>query len=53
VILEGFARLFFWSSSALSQKIKSSIPTHRELRFYFYSGVEYDQNPKFIKAFFQ
>jgi hypothetical protein len=23
------------------------------LRFYFYSGVEYDQNPKFIKAFYR
>jgi hypothetical protein len=23
------------------------------LRFYFYSGVEYDQNPKFIKAFYE
>ena len=23
------------------------------LRFYFYSGVEYDQNPTFIKAFYQ
>ena len=37
----------------LVTKMKSSIPIDRELRFYFCSGVEYDQNPWFIEAFYE